>query len=154
MLQKIKKVLYNEYDETGVLIVEDKLSSEPIPLIRTHYNSRFYPKHGEINLEPSMTIPDEAMTIAEIVRRYASGLPLTGGKVPMYEEEGDMPDLSKLDLAERQIIIEEAQEEIKAISDRVNKRKQEAAEYRMEKLIKERLAKKEQEKGEIPNEEK
>jgi len=49
----------------------------------------------EINNEPSMTIPDETMSVSEIVRRYAQGQPISGnsGEEMFYEEE--LPDPKK-----------------------------------------------------------
>lgn len=34
------------------------------------------------------------------MRRFASGLPLTGGKVPMYDESDESPDPRTMDLSE------------------------------------------------------
>lgn len=51
---------------------------------------------------PSKTIPDQVMSLKEILQRFASGLPVDGGKVPMYYgEEFEMPNIDKMDLAER-----------------------------------------------------
>lgn len=51
----------------------------------------------------SKTIPDQAMSLGEIIRRYASGLPITGVRQPIYEgETPGMPDFSKMDLADVQ----------------------------------------------------
>lgn len=145
MQTKVKLVAYVDAlpsDGTTDIPVEDvKQLAVPQPTIRTPYNSRYFAKNQEVNTEPSLTVPDEAMTVIEILKRYASGLPINGGKVPLYEENGDMPDYSELDLAERQVIIEQYQQEIKEITERVNKRRAVAQEKRMEQVIRERLAK-------------
>lgn len=60
------------------------------PRVKNNLNVRFYPVSGEINDQPSKTIPDQSMTIQEILRRYASGLPMTGEKVPLYDEKVDI----------------------------------------------------------------
>ncbi|WNK13133.1 MAG: hypothetical protein [Microvirus sp.] len=39
--------------------------------------------------EPSMTVPDQTMSMKEILRRFASGLPIGGIRVPLYEGEED-----------------------------------------------------------------
>lgn len=73
---------------------------------------------GEISFRPSKTIPDQAMTIEEIMRKYASGQPLNGVKVPVYEgEDSDMPDPATMDLVDRQEYAEAARSEIKRIND-------------------------------------
>ncbi|QCQ85115.1 hypothetical protein [Blackfly microvirus SF02] len=55
--------------------------------IRTQYQGNL--ANGEINLLPSKTVPDQSMSIGEIMHRYASGLPVGGTRVPMYEEDED-----------------------------------------------------------------
>ena len=56
---------------------------------------------GEVNDMPSLTIPDHTMSIREIVKRYAQGIPMTG-KEPIYEGEELLPDIKYMDLADRQ----------------------------------------------------
>lgn len=64
-----------------------------------HYNSK--PDKGEVNNVPSLTIPDQTMSLREILRRYAAGYPVEGQKEPQYlGEEDDMPDIKKMDLSE------------------------------------------------------
>lgn len=84
-------------------------------------------KRYEINEGESMTVPDQAMSIQEMLRRAASGLPLDGGKVPMYEgdedtEDDDLighPDLSKMDLVDRAEYIEQQKLNLAAIKERI-----------------------------------
>lgn len=58
---------------------------------------------GESSTKPSQTVPDQSMPIIEIMRRYASGLPLGGMKNPVYqgEESGIPPNWDKMDLSEK-----------------------------------------------------
>lgn len=56
---------------------------------------------GQKFTKPSMTIPDQTLSIKEIISRYVRGLPIDGEKVPIYDgEEDDMPDPRTLDLSE------------------------------------------------------
>lgn len=94
---------------------------------------------AENNLEPSMTVPDQSMTISEILDRHRRGLTIEHGKVPMYEGTDDyMPDLTGLDLAERHEEIKKLAEEAKAIKQRQDdsKRKKQETQQR-EKYFKE-----------------
>lgn len=75
---------------------------------------------GEKNDLPSQTIPNEAMSIREILVRYARGLPIDG-KVPLYDEANDLPDPRKLDLAEIQELREQYQAEIAEIKAKQEK---------------------------------
>ena len=48
---------------------------------------------------PSMTIPDQTMSLRQILDRYARGLPIAGVKVPQFDDgEIEMPDPRTLDL--------------------------------------------------------
>lgn len=75
---------------------------------------------GQENNQESKTVPDQSMTLRELLVRYAKGLPLEGAKIPIWEgEEGFDIDPEKLDLAEREELAEKAREELKAINERV-----------------------------------
>lgn len=83
---------------------------------RTPYNSRTMPKTREKNTQPSLTVPDQSMSVKEIMDRYARGLPISGQKVPVYNgDQDDMPDLQRLDLAEIQELREAAQQNVESI---------------------------------------
>lgn len=68
--------------------------------IRTYYNRP--ETKGESSNMPSKTVPDQSMTIAEIISRTQKGLPVSGVRVPMYNEteDGVLPDISKMDISE------------------------------------------------------
>lgn len=50
---------------------------------------------GEINLLPSMTVPDMSLTIPEIIDRYTRGLPLSLNTLPAVGY--DDPDFDDID---------------------------------------------------------
>ncbi|QGF19318.1 hypothetical protein [Antarctic microvirus CAA_003_V_1] len=89
----------------------------------TNYNTSFTydftQQKYEINTQPSETIPDQSMSVDEIMRRYAQGLPMSGERVPTYEdpEIETMPDLSKMDLADREQVIKSYTKEIQEIRE-------------------------------------
>lgn len=104
---------------------------------RTQYN---YGERvpGEINNSPSMTVPDQSMTIQEIISRYARGLPLGGQRVPVYDGEEDPLEgvnINTLDLAERQQILEQKKQELADLKQRVIDKEKRKKEYRQEKAI-------------------
>lgn len=68
--------------------------------IKTPYNAKEFPVKGESSKLPSMTVPDQSMSVQEILRRYASGLSPLGERVPVYDGDEEVPDLKKMDLAE------------------------------------------------------
>lgn len=55
----------------------------------------------------SQTVPNQVMSVREILQRFAAGLPVSGQRVPFYDDpEGvnddaeGMPDLSRMDIEE------------------------------------------------------
>jgi hypothetical protein len=87
--------------------------------IRNIFNAHEF-TDNEVITEPSQTIPDQTMSIRELVKRYASGLPLGGANNPIYEgEDGDGIDPRRLDLAERQELEIAARQELAEIEERL-----------------------------------
>lgn len=68
----------------------------------------------EINLQPSNTVPDQTMSIAEIMKRYATGQPLTSGREGIYVEENDLldTDLQRMDLVDREELLNKTKDYI------------------------------------------
>jgi len=92
--------------------------------IRNILNYHTFDKKYEKNGQPSKTVPDQTMSIRELLRRYASGLPLGGSKEPIYEgEDGDGVDPRYLDLAERQELEIKARQELAEIEERLKSKK-------------------------------
>lgn len=95
------------------------------------------PAKGERNSGVSETIPGQAMSVAEMYKRLAQGLPVDGARVPLFEfvnaedESFDgFPDPETLDLAERQEFADLAKQQLAEIKDRAN---QKAAEIKARK---------------------
>lgn len=118
---------------------------------KTHYSHRDVKSKGETFKEKSMTIPDQTMTVQEILKRYASGMSLTAGKVPLYaSDDNDDENLSHidginidtLDIAEKQQLQRESAETVKQFEDGVRKRKSKAERLKLEKEIEKELEKK------------
>lgn len=87
-------------------------------MFKTQYNAEDKAfqtnRHAKVRNKISMTIPDQSMTVSELVERNKRGLPLGGAKVPIYIEDAEnnyMPDVERLDLAE----IDEMKQQAKAI---------------------------------------
>lgn len=85
-------------------------------MFKTQYNAeeKAFQKnrHANVKNKISMTIPDQSMTVSELVERNKRGLPLGGAKVPIWEEDPEnnyLPDVKRLDLAEIQDMKEQAQ---------------------------------------------
>ncbi len=90
-------------------------------MIKHSMNAHIFDKRYEKNRKPSLTIPDQTMSIREILVRFSRGLSIDGVKTPIYDEENDLPDFRTLDLAERQELAEIYKNEIKYIKNSYNK---------------------------------
>lgn len=90
---------------------------------KTQWNAQSFPSNYEVNNQPSLTIPDQTMSISEIMDRYARGIPFDDAKTPVYNgEENEMPDLSTLDISERYDLMEENRQKIADLQDRLKTR--------------------------------
>jgi len=98
-------------------------SPEQKPRFQTIFNRHLFPHTGEVNNMPSRTIPDQTLSMQEILTRYARGLPLTNGKQPIYNGDEDLPDLKTMDLAEIQEYKENIQSQIKEYTNAYNAHK-------------------------------
>lgn len=91
--------------------------------IRNIFNANEF-NDNEVNFEPSLTVPDQAMSVREILTRFANGLPLGGSNEPIWEgEDGDGIDPRRLDLAERQELEIAARQELAEIEERLKSKK-------------------------------
>lgn len=99
---------------------------------KTAYTATTHP--GKTFRQKSLTVPDQAMPISEILRRFAHGLPLSGQKVPMYDGGDPGPgDFERMELTDRMDAIEAAKQELKAIKEKARKKPEKAAEKAPEK---------------------
>ena len=74
---------------------------------------------GQVNKQKSLTVPDQAMSIKQIMERFARGLPVEQLK-PIYDENIDeesefLPDPRTMDLADRQEFKEQILHEFETI---------------------------------------
>jgi hypothetical protein len=100
--------------------------------IKSILNYQNFDKNYETNNKPSQTVPDQTMSIRQLLRRYASGLPLGGSKEPIYEgEDGDGVDPRRLDLAERQELEIAARQELAEIEERLKSKKAEKSKAKL-----------------------
>jgi len=86
--------------------------------IKNMLNAHTFPKKYEKNQKPSMTVPDQALSVREILSRFARGIPVDQ-HTTIYEDvespDDFLPDPRTMDLAERQQYAEMVQEELNHI---------------------------------------
>ncbi len=85
----------------------------------------YKPYEGIVNDEPSMTIPDETMSIREILHRHVRGLPIDGKdpKTAIWDDESNGVNPKTLDLTEIQEYKENAQKSYEKLVKKQQKRK-------------------------------
>lgn len=105
---------------------------------KNHYNS--VPEKGEKNDKPSLTVPDQVMSIPELLKRHARGLPLGSGvKTPIFDGEEDIlqgVDFRKLDISERMDFINERTKEFTELKNKYASYEKEEAEKKRKKAEK------------------
>lgn len=100
---------------------------------KTHFNREQHRNDDEVKpgQSPSMTIPDQSLSVAELVYRFSNGLSLEG-KTPIWEEEDEITfpsNWDSLDLAEKHDFLRAKQAELQSLNDKLElqKRKESAA---------------------------
>ena len=85
-------------------------------------------KVGEKNGKPSKTIPNQALSIPELIKRYANGQSLGGSKIPIFDENPEQDLLggrpfASFDLSEQHQIVKNAKAEYQETIDRLRNNK-------------------------------
>lgn len=95
---------------------------------KNHYNS--VPDKGEHNDEASQTVPDQSLSVEEIMERYAKGLTLHG-QTPVWMNDDDddlsFDDWDRLDFAEKEAIINRNKEEFFELGQKIKEDKKKKA---------------------------
>lgn len=95
--------------------------------VKNMLNAKDFPKQGEVFTLPSMTVPDQSLTVRELMDRFARGLPLGGARVPIYEGEDDnTPDFARMDLSEIEDYQLKIKEELEEIRERMTAKSKKA----------------------------
>lgn len=95
--------------------------------VKNMLNAKDFPKQGEVFTQPSMTVPDQSLTVRELMDRFARGLPLGGARVPIYEGEDDnTPDFSRMDLSEIEDYQIQIRQELEEIRERMTAKSKKA----------------------------
>lgn len=81
------------------------------------------PSYGEINRNVSITIPGQAMSAEEVLRRWRNGLPL---ELSIREQiwDDDSPDIETMDFVDREAYIEEIREKVESLEKAENEKRE------------------------------
>jgi len=86
--------------------------------VKNSLNANTFEKKYKIFTQPSLTVPDQSMSIKTIIDRYTRGLPIGGRLDDYYDEDDIMPDYRTLDLSE----IQQLQDEVKSTFEKHRKK--------------------------------
>ena len=128
---------------------------------KTHYNAYRNPEvRFEKNSGISQTIPDQSLSVSELIYRYSHGLELGGAKTPLYDSDSEInfpADWDKLDLSEKHAFMREKAEEYEALSknyqEKQSKIAQEQREAEIERRVNEKIKNIRDSRRESPNQE-
>lgn len=95
-----------------------------VPKVKNSLN--YSTSDGRVFTQPSMTVPDQTISIKELVNRFTQGLPIPVGKTPIYDESGEAEgiDLKKLDLSEIHNMAKDVQWKLEKAQKAAEKSKQ------------------------------
>lgn len=106
---------------------------------KTQFNANEFPKQNEPGGGVSLTVPDQALTVPQIMERNRRGLSVPQAKAMDYTHDdkgealvpgADLPDISRLDLAEIQQLKAQAADQVQQLqlqlqAEEVERQKQE-----------------------------
>lgn len=93
------------------------------PTIQTPFTMQQHEE--ELNTLPSLTVPDQSMSVDEILQRFATGRPIPDLSSKMtYTGDQYLPDLKRLDLVEQQELIDRNKQHINDLEGRLKQRQQ------------------------------
>ena len=94
--------------------------------VKNYMNRESFPKNYKTFTQPSETIPDQTLSIRQILDRYARGIPMDV-KQPIWDEnptfEENFTDPRRMDLAEREEFAKQAKIELENIKSTINTKK-------------------------------
>lgn len=83
----------------------------------TNSTAPFVSFEGEKNESPSLTVPDQALTPQELLRRFANGQPFNVGSNPVYDDDYDLniPEFYKMDKLDKLHMMQENSFDVKEL---------------------------------------
>jgi len=102
-------------------------------------SQNYQPEEGVINLLPSLTVPDQSLTLRELLVHYTRGgqLPQSQTQPAYYDENAFVPNLKKLDLVEINELHEENAKNAQDAQLRLADLKKQKEQQRINKLVEE-----------------
>lgn len=98
-------------------LMEDKVKIAKKYPFKSWYNS--IPESGKVFTKPSVTVPDQTLSIEQLLNRHVRGLPLPGGRTPVFfgdDNEGiTEEEFARMELTDRMDLVESQRELVKQL---------------------------------------
>lgn len=108
------------------------------------YNAKNFKQERERNTLPDLTVPDQSLTVAELVYRFTHNMSL-GGRVGTYDSDAEIEfpaDWDKLDISEKHDWLQERKEEFDQLSEKMQAHRNKLEKEKREREIDEAVARK------------
>lgn len=131
----------------------ENLEKEAVGRVLTPLNYHLRVKPPSKNSLPSMTIPDQSLTLQQLIDRHTSGMSLGAiSKTPIFDEENVSSGINPatLDLVDIENMMRENASTIKSLKDENEKTSRAKAAARRQKEIDDEVEKREKQKGQPP----
>lgn len=116
--------------------------SKNVQTWKTPYNRLNHGSYYEINTSPSETLPDQSMSVSEIFRRYAMGLPLGGQREGIYNEDNEsLMNYERMDKIEKIEVQRRYQQRLREIDEDLKAQDKKRYQEERDKLINEEVEK-------------
>lgn len=148
-----KADLFNEVERTANDNVQPKTEIRLQPSIRTHWNRLHLssPHYAEAGGGKSKTVPDQSLSIRELIERSQRGYPIDAQYTTFYNgEDEDLPDLRRLDLTDLQELKNWTNERIKDGQKFMQEQYEKAQEKNTEEYYRKKFAAEQKEKETPP----
>lgn len=94
--------------------VSTELAYRRKAVVRTIFT--FQPSKGERSDKPSQTLPEQGLSIMDMLHRVQKGLPInSGGMTPVYNGQKLLPDWKSMDLVDRQNVVADVTNKVEAL---------------------------------------
>lgn len=123
------------------------------PMFKTNYNAHKFSPRLERTTKPSITVPDQTMSVKEILDNFTRGIMPRDGRVPLYSGgseylDGVHPD--SLDISEKFEIFQKAQHEFYEKKKSMEEKAKQKEQQEFDKLVKQKAEEYLKQKGATP----
>lgn len=95
---------------------------------QNHYNRDQFPRGYEVNNEPSDTVPNQSLTVRELVYRFTHNMDLNAVSMRSYDQDDEIQvpaNWNQLDLSEKMDFLQQRKDEAEGLLKNVERMRNE-----------------------------